>query len=912
MPPHTNEAKTMPSLLKLSSLTFVLTLIILFCVFALSSITPFGDGTNSLAVQDAWNQYLDLFSYLSNVLNGEDYISYTLNKGLGGTGVATFSYYLSSPFNFLFALVPTESYIALYDIIVALKLALAGALMTVFLCKRFANLSPAPTVALSLSYALMEYSLAQSINIMWLDGVYMLPVILLAVYRLVESGRIVFLSCAAGLAILFNWYTGAINCLFACVWFVVELSLHCSSAEKSSNQSSEKLGQTHRPKGHFILTRILRFAIAMVLAVGISAVLFVPTALELLGGRASSGWMDFDFGALRANPLFIATGIVMGSVSSETSVSLYCGSLAIICALAFLLQPGVSKRRKLILALLAILCLLAFYWEPLYAVFSLFQTVESFWCRFAYVLIFGLIFIAANYLDCSAHSKWSLFGMRHFMMIPAAVIICFAMVVVNLRYRTNTFFDIALTCAFILLVTFVVCLYDIIKSRSKTHTRSLHRTLTKAALTLPVLVICIELGMNSLMVAAVYAEANVEERSEYTAQQSEQIDAIQSADTGLYRITQTSSNHMRPGNLTANYNEGLAYGYLSLTSYTSAPSENQRELLEYLGYRKLGANISVVNTSILGSDSLLGVKYVLSEYPIEGLITREDLPTVNDKMVYENPYALPLAFLVDDSVDLTNVDIDAENTFELQNQLYSELIGESVELYTALDAQETVEIDQDTYTASYEIELDSSEAAAVYGYFAVPNEWSSSTVMIGDLENYYSQWLSPNVLYIPSDELDSVSITASIDNYPANGTFYALNISELERCYNAIVSNGVPTIEYSKNQIVIDATTDQASKMVLSIPYDDGWTIYVNGEVVEPEQVLSGLMVIELQEGENHIEMRYAVQGFAVGLTATLVSLAVLVCIYLVSRRRTSRHAAMSESGQMQFEADTLNEQRAD
>ena len=40
-------------------------------------------------------------------------------------------------------------------------------------------------VILSVSYGLCQYSIAQSCNLMWLDGVYMLPLILLGVYHMV-------------------------------------------------------------------------------------------------------------------------------------------------------------------------------------------------------------------------------------------------------------------------------------------------------------------------------------------------------------------------------------------------------------------------------------------------------------------------------------------------------------------------------------------------------------------------------------------------------------------------------------------------------------------------------------------------------------------------------------------------------
>lgn len=59
--------------------------------------------------------------------------------------------------------------------------------------------------------------------------------------------------------------------------------------------------------------------------------------------------------------------------------------------------------------------------------------------------------------------------------------------------------------------------------------------------------------------------------------------------------------------------------------------------------------MNVVNTSVLGADSILGVKYVLSSYDIPGLKKLENIEPGNGKSVYYNPYALPVAFTYESS-----------------------------------------------------------------------------------------------------------------------------------------------------------------------------------------------------------------------------------------------------------------------
>ena len=81
------------------TLSGMITFTILIILFAIKGLAPFGD--RSLVVMDGDIQYLDFFSYYKDVLIGNNSIGYSFGKTLGGSNIAVFSYYLSSPFNLL-------------------------------------------------------------------------------------------------------------------------------------------------------------------------------------------------------------------------------------------------------------------------------------------------------------------------------------------------------------------------------------------------------------------------------------------------------------------------------------------------------------------------------------------------------------------------------------------------------------------------------------------------------------------------------------------------------------------------------------------------------------------------------------------------------------------------------------------
>lgn len=208
-------------------------------------------------------------------------------------------------------------------------------------------------------------------------------------------------------------------------------------------------------------------------------------------------------------------------------------------------------------------------------------------------------------------------------------------------------------------------------------------------------VMAIELFMNINLLTRYYQLSNVGAFKEYTAQAVEQIEMIQQYDSDEYRISQTTTRNMFEGGLTPYYNGAMAYNYKSITEYTSAPDTQQMEFLTRLGYRCEGINMQIVNTSVIGADSLLGVKYILSPYAINGLEPVEELGSYNGKTVYENPYSLPMAFVYDSTE--SGAKTEYTNPFEYQNELFSELAGEQVEIYQKLNFERNENNNMITY-----------------------------------------------------------------------------------------------------------------------------------------------------------------------------------------------------------------------
>ena len=136
--------------------------------------------------------------------------------------MALFGYYLGCPLNLLVVFFSNEQLPAFLFGLTAAKLGLAGVTACVFLRRRFPEISLLMTAMLSVAYGLMQYSMLQLSNIMFLDGVILLPLLLLAVYEFVSRDKKLWLFLAVLFSIAINWYTGYMTGLFSVIYYFYE------------------------------------------------------------------------------------------------------------------------------------------------------------------------------------------------------------------------------------------------------------------------------------------------------------------------------------------------------------------------------------------------------------------------------------------------------------------------------------------------------------------------------------------------------------------------------------------------------------------------------------------------------------------------------------------------------------------
>jgi uncharacterized membrane protein YfhO len=141
-------------------------------------------------------------------------------------------------------------------------------------------------------------------------------------------------------------------------------------------------------------------------------------------------------------------------------------------------------------------------------------------------------------------------------------------------------------------------------------------------------------------------------------------------------------------------------------------------------------------------------------------------------------------------------------------------------------------------------------------YLVVPN----------DMVDYYSQFMT-QVKYgdIVNSQLDEESYFQS--------------------CLDRLAGDVCDTFETSTNGATATINMKKNNLVFFSVPYDSGWSAYVNGKKVDVNQVYYGFMAVECPEGECDIELKYEMPGLKLGVVATIVSVLIFAGYLFICRK---------------------------
>ena len=126
--------------------------------------------------------------------------------------------------------------------------------------------------------------------------------------------------------------------------------------------------------------------------------------------------------------------------------------------------------------------------------------------------------------------------------------------------------------------------------------------------------------------------------------------------------------------------------------------------------------------------------------------------------------------------------------------------------------------------------------------------------------------------------VNSITIT-----FPKKGQYTIKKINVFGEPFDRIQDNinHLPSVAdnvaVTNNGISFDLNANKNKYMLISIPYSNGWRAYINGERRKIKQCDSALMLLDIKEGDSHVELKYLTPGIVPGFFISLLSLGIVM-----------------------------------
>ncbi len=353
------------------AVSFIFPMIIMMVAFGLRGIYPGGPIT--ILSMDMQAQYMPFYASLRYIGNSDSSLFVSLSGALAYNYFGVFAYYLTSPLVWLTSLFELSLLPDLIYFITILKIGACGFSFCWFLLylngkRRWLSF------LFSCCYALMSYNIAYSINIMWLDGIMLLPWILYGIecYLDEKKGRILIVSTT--LSMLLCYYISFMSATFSLFYLLIRL------IEKKRFDCKTILGCVSRA---FI-------------GVGLSMPLVLPGLLSMRYGKLSEKLVA-DNVVLQYSPINVLKQFLAGSydtVYNDGLPFLFCGTLTLIMAIFFFLSSGETKVSKLLYGALLLFYFISMCFFPLDRALHGFHDTACFEVRYSYVICCEVLILA--------------------------------------------------------------------------------------------------------------------------------------------------------------------------------------------------------------------------------------------------------------------------------------------------------------------------------------------------------------------------------------------------------------------------------------------------------------------------------------------------------------------------------------
>ena len=817
---------------------------------------PFGEKT--IAWCDMDQQVIPLLMQFKDILSGKEGFFYSFKNAGGMNFFGVFFFFLSSPFSLLIVFVDKADASSFANLLVMLKMCVIALTASIYLARKLQK-NPLLNIALSVLYAYSGYTMMYYQNVIWLDVVYLFPLLLMGL-ELLQDGKKTLFIIALTASMVVNYYLGymlvVFLLLYASLWVL--------------------LSKDKKFAGNFV--------ISCALAALLSAVVWLPSLLQY-------------FGSGRTVSLF-------ESLSNSSIITPYATALPTVFSVLFLFPfaiGGLEKAEKegVLRGILFALTLLPLIFEP---ISKMWQTGNymSFPTRYAFIPIFLCLTLTA---DCLAKNTQKaeeekentppMYALNVILPVLAVAYCIFAVSYTNANVEVMDQYSHSLwgndeslqSLWGLYAVAFIVGLVIFLLQR--------FQQVKPWAVGLAVAVF----ALSELYVApAVYMRTPAHEVKDF-----QNIVALsgQIEGDGFYRVKAEKEY----SSLDFDVNMMGALGYNALGHYTSLTSDRYMTAIKQFGYTSYWMEVGNSGGTVL-TDALLSVKYQISTNKTRFDVAQSDGYGISPTLAY-----LPLGVITAEDIVKESETADYSNRAELQKTLYQDFFGnaDGVTVYALNDASTqnlTVEkradgkyllIPDKNKTGSLTFRVTANEKQSLYFDVFDENDNSLKQAINGKFTisapskrvSKFPAQKQNGLLYLGEYADKAFSVTVSITEKVAVRSLGLVGI-EQGTLTSAVEQTQTLNLQAVKNGLTGSYTAKGGECVFLSTAYDNGMRLTINGKAAELYEVYDGFTAFYLQAGENEITLSYTPQGFGLGVALSCVGaiICILACAWWISKKQ--------------------------
>lgn len=842
-------------------LAFVIPLILTLLTFI--CLRVFLRNENTLFVSDLRAQYVALFAEFKDIMAGQSSLFYSFEKGIGGNMLGTIAYYLISPLNLLLLFFSKNNIDLAFVTILTAKISLAGLMMYVFLKYHFPKKKILYLLIFSTCYALMAFNVGYYFHIMWLDGVYLAPLVMLGLDKIIDQKSPLLYGVALFICLLTNFYIGYMICLFSVIYFFYKAALKYTLKDKQK-----------------ILTALINFSVISLLA-GLATFFLVIPALQELMQTPKLGTNVFVENPLvfNLNIFDIISKLYLGSqnnatILNDSSAYIYSGLIVIPLLIFYFLNRKITQREKNLTGIVLGIFILSFNINYLSYIWHGFNIPLCFNQRFSFLFSFFIIYLASQSFFKTEFLK------KADYWLAAAICAVISIPVILLNY---VYLDRYLVYATMGLIIFYLVIIHLFNDRNYEVKKN------RVGLLLFCLIMA-ELFFNFYVSIKTYNFAPTNEYNDYNRVIGQAIQKIRKNDSSpFYRMEKNFS-----------YTEidSMNYNYNGVNVFISTLNSNVMNFYNNNAYSTFVNSVLYENTNPI-IDSILGVKYVLFRNGTNSYYDKIDTVPFSkydgifygavkvDVQVTQNPNSLELGYMVNQ--DAVNFEEIFVRTPKINNMVFSDVMlktmtGDQTDIMKPVNL---TKIDNRNYI----INVTDNNNIYAFFYSVLRKKTGKIEIYVDDVIVHSYHSTSNNFFIIPNDYKigDQIRITAKEYNASivvANPSLYYLDFATLNKKIATLKTNQLKVLVNQSDYIkgVVSATKEKPI-LFTSIPNEKGWTAYVDGKQVELIKLYSAFNGLKLTPGEHTIEFKFYPPGLKIGLITSFISMA-LAGIYFFKRKK--------------------------